>query len=711
MKDDTEKRADIGSLFEPGSVAVIGASSDKSKIGYKVLDNITSCGYRGRIYPINPKGGSILGIQAFKSMLEVPEPVDMVLICVPAKFVYQTVMDCAQNGSKHLVIITSGFSEIGNNEEEIRLVKYASEHGMRILGPNIFGIYSAPANLNATFGGKLVLPGNVAIITQSGALGIAMIGKTAIEKIGLSAMVSIGNKSDIDEADLLEYLVDDPSTHIIMMYIEGIQKGERLTSILKRASKIKPVIVIKSGRSKRGALAAASHTGSLAGSDEIFDRIMKQMGVMRAETLEEGFNWCRYLNDAPLPKGENSVIITNGGGMGVLATDACEKYDINLMDDIELMKEVFSEVTPEFGSMKNPVDITGGAKSSDYDMAIEAALSNDRIDSVIALYCETAVFDTENLERMISKNYKMFMERGKPIVFGVLGGKKVNDSIQKLRSEGVPVFDETYTAVQVMGYLYKFYRNMNETIIPPESSRIERQPIEKILKKVKADKRTFLLANEALKVMEHANILMPRTKVSKNIADAVKIADEIGYPVVLKVVSKDIIHKSDAGGVALDLENREEVMDAYQAIIRNCRHYDPEAQIEGIEVCEMVKKGIETIIGARRDRGFGSIIMFGMGGIYVEVLKDVSFRALPLDRREILRMIKETKAYPLLLGVRGEEKKDIDQVIETIIKLGSLILECPEISDIEINPLMVYDQGSGVKAVDARILLNKEGGH
>ena len=711
MKNDDKVRADIRSLFEPLSVAVVGASNDDSKIGYKVLDNISSCGYLGRIYPINPKGGSILGIPAFKSMLEVPEPVDMVIICVPAKLVFQTVVHCSQNGSKNLVIITSGFSEIGNLEEEIKLVDYAREYGMRILGPNIFGIYSAPANLNATFGGKLILPGNVSIITQSGALGIAMIGKTAIEKIGLSAMVSIGNKSDIDEADLLEYLVDDPSTNIIMMYIEGIQNGARLTSILKRASKIKPVIVIKSGRSKKGALAAASHTGSLAGSDEIFDRIMKQMGVMRAETLEEGFNWCRYLNNAPLPKGEKSVIITNGGGMGVMATDACEKYDINLLDDIELMKDIFSEVTPEFGSMKNPVDITGGAKSSDYDMAIEAALSNNRIDSVIALYCDTAVFDSENLERMIWKNYTMFMERGKPIVFAVLGGRKVSDSMQKLRSEGVAVFDETYTAVQVMGYLYKFYRNMNETIIPPESSRIERQHIEKILKKVIADKRTFLLANEALKVMEHANILMPRTKVSKNIADAVKIADEIGYPVVLKVVSKDIIHKSDAGGVALDLETREELMDAYQAIIRNCRHYDPEAQIEGIEVCEMVKKGIETIIGARRDRGFGPIIMFGMGGIYVEVLKDVSFRALPLDRREILRMIKETKAYPLLLGVRGEEKKDIDQVIETIIKLGSLILECPEISDIEINPLMVYDQGSGVKAVDARILLNKEGGH
>ena len=581
---------------------------------------------------------------------------------------------------------------------------------MRVLGPNIFGIYSANANINATFGGKGVLNGHVAIITQSGALGIAMIGKTAIERIGLSAMVSIGNKADVDESDLLDYLVGDPNTRIIMMYIEGIQKGDRLIPILKRATKIKPVIVIKSGRSKRGALAAASHTGSLAGSDEIFDKVMKQCGVMRAETLEDGFNWCRYLNDAPLPKGDNTVIVTNGGGMGVLATDACEKYDVNLLDDPDLMKEVFAGVTPEFGSLKNPIDITGGAKSSDYDLAIEAALRNNKIDAVLGLYCETAVFDVENLERMIADNYRKYKDKKKPIVFAVLGGKKVSESITNLHSMGIPIFDETYRAVQVLGYLYRFYRNMNETVIPPEDSRIETNIVEEVIGKVRSDNRTFLLAHEALRVMDASGIHMPGSRIVKNIEDAILAADEIGYPVVMKVVSKDIIHKSDAGGVALDLDNREEVIDAYQAIMRNCRNHDPNAQIEGIEVAEMVKKGIETIIGARRDRSFGPVIMFGMGGIYVEVLKDVSFRALPLDKREILRMIKETKAYPLLLGVRGEAKKDIDMVIETIIKLGSLLVKCPDISDIEINPLMVYDQGKGVKAVDVRILLTKDGG-
>jgi acetyl coenzyme A synthetase (ADP forming)-like protein len=710
MRESEKSLPDIKVLFEPRSVAVIGASSDPTKIGYKVMENIVSCGYKGRIYPINPKGGEIMGLKAYKSIAEVPEPVDLVSIVIPSKYVYDAVVDCAKNGTKFLTVITSGFSEIGNHDEERRIVSFANDHGMRILGPNIFGIYSANGCLNATFGSKDVLPGHVAIITQSGALGIAMIGKTAIERIGLSAMLSIGNKADIDESDLLEYLIDDPNTRIIMLYMEGITNGERFISVLKRATKLKPVIVLKSGRSKRGAIAAASHTGSLAGSDEIFDKVMKQCHVMRAETLEEGFNWAKYLNDAPLPKGENTVIITNGGGMGVLATDACEKFDVNLLDDLDLMRRIFAEATPEFGSLKNPIDITGGARSSDYDLAIEAALNNDRIDSVLGLYCETAVFDVENLNRMIADNYKRFREKGKPIVFAVIGGKNVSEAIADLQKRGIPVYDETYRAVQVLGYSYKFYRSLNETVIAPEDSRINLPAIEKVIEGVRKDKRTFLLAHEARAVMEAVDIRMPQSRIARNLTEAVEAAEGIGYPVVMKIVSKDIIHKSDAGGVALDLDNREEVIDAYQAVIRNCRSYNQNALIEGVEVAEMVRKGIETIIGARRDRSFGPIIMFGMGGIYVEVMKDVSFRALPLDRREALRMVKETKAYPLLLGVRGEPKKDIDLVIETIIKLGTLIRRCRVISDIEINPLMVYDQGSGAKAVDVRILLTNEGG-
>jgi acyl-CoA synthetase (NDP forming) len=368
--------------------------------------------------------------------------VDIAVISIPARFVFDSVKECAKKGVKFLVIITSGFSEVGNKKEEEEIVRFANENGMRILGPNIFGIYSANSNMNATFGSKNVLPGHVGIITQSGALGIAMIGRTAIEKIGLSTMVSLGNKSDIDETDLLEYLRYDPNTRVIMMYIEGIQNGENFIGALKDLTREKPVIVIKSGRSKRGAMAAASHTGSLAGSDDVFDKVMKQCGVLRADTLEEAFNWSKFLASNPLPKGDNTVIVTNGGGVGVMATDACEKFSIDLVDDIELLTSIFKDATPDYGSLKNPVDITGGAVSEDYDIAIGAGLLTDRIDSVIALYCETATFDSENLTSMVWENFQKYRKKGKPIVFSLLGGEKVEDAITTLRERGVPGYND-----------------------------------------------------------------------------------------------------------------------------------------------------------------------------------------------------------------------------------------------------------------------------
>ena len=705
----TDKYPGIEKLFNPRGVAIIGASKNEKKIGYKILDNILSGDFNGNVYPINPKGGEIMGLKVHKNLDEI-EDADVAVISIPANFVYDAVVNCGENEVKFLVIVTSGFSEVGNKEEERRIVNYANQKGMRVLGPNIFGIYSAVSGLNATFGGKDVLKGHVSIITQSGALGMAMIGRTAIENIGLSSMISIGNKSDINEADLVEYLIRDRETRIILMYIEGVQKGERLIKVLKEASKKKPIIVIKSGRSKRGAMAAASHTGSLAGSDAIFDKIMKQCGVIRAETLDEAFLWCKYLSNAPIPKGEKCVIITNGGGIGVMATDACEKFDVDLLDDLDLMKDIFSEATPDFGSMKNPVDITGQARSSDYDIAMQAGLSNKKIDSVISLYCETAVFDVENLEPMVQENYRKYMAKKKPITFAVLGGEKVENAVKNLQSKGHPIFTETYKAVQCLGTLYNFYRNQKETVLPTVEYEIDVDAVKSIIDKVKNEGRNFLLANEAQRLMKVAGLHMPESRVAHSIEEAVNFAEEIGYPVVLKVVSKDIIHKSDAGGVALDLLNKQEVMDAYEAIMRSCKNYKPDAVIEGIEVCEMVMEGVETIIGARRDSGFGPIIMFGMGGIYVEVLKDVSFRSLPLDKREILRMIKETKAYPLLLGVRGEEKKDIGLVIESIGRLGALIRTCNDITDIEINPLVVYDQGKGAVSVDARILIKKDKG-
>ncbi len=691
-------------LFEPRSIAVIGASTDTSKIGHKILHNIISGGYGGAVYPVNPGGGEILNMKAYKNLVEIDGEIDTASIVIPAKFVIDAVQQCATKGVKHIQIITSGFSELGNTEEEREIVSIAHSHGMRVLGPNIFGIYSSVSSLNATFSASSIPPGNVAILTQSGALGIAMIGKTAVDNMGLSAIVSIGNKCDIDEADLIEYLIPQEETRVILMYIEGVKEGERLISVLESATSKKPVVAIKSGRSKRGAMAAASHTGSLAGSDEIFDAIMRQCGVLRAESIEEAFNWCKFLAHSPKPKGDRGVIVTNGGGIGVMATDACERYEIPLYDDQEVLKEVFEPVTPSFGSTKNPIDITGGARSEDYRIALSAPATSEHMDATIALYCETATFDSDNLIPMIRETYEKHRVAGKPITYAIVGGADVENSLHALKVENIPVYSDVYEAVSCLGMLYRYDRYLSERSDIVAEAKIDTKTINDIIEIALGEGRNFLLANESSAVMGAAGISIPESRVAHNIDEALRDAEEIGYPVVMKIVSRDILHKSDAGGVALDLEDREEVIDAYEAIIHNCKAYNPNAVIDGVEVGEMLQPGIELIVGARRDASFGPIVMCGLGGIYVEVMKDVTFRALPLDRKETLSMLKEIRSYPLLLGVRGEEKKDIDGVIETIIKVGTIISKCKHITDIEINPIVVYEQKKGLKALDARIL-------
>jgi len=700
-------KRDIKHLFEPGSIAVIGASNDERKIGFSLLRNILTGGFKGKIYPVNPQGGSIQGLRVYRDIGDIEDEIDVTCISIPAPGVLDAVKRCSRKGVKFAVIITSGFSEVGNTEEEKAIVSYARGHGMGILGPNIFGLYSAASALNCTFGSEYVSPGSVGIITQSGAIGLAMIGKTAAENIGLSAMVSVGNKSDIDEADLLEYLVPQDLTKIILMYIEGVKDGEKLARQLKKATAVKPVIVIKSGRSRRGALAAASHTGSLAGSDEVFDHIMRQCGVLRAESIKDAFDWCDFFSNHPLPKGENTLIITNGGGIGVLAADACEKYGIQLYDDTKKLKDIFSPIVPAYGSTKNPVDMTAEARTRDYDAAFNTALGLEHVHAVLGLYCETAVFDKENLADMIARNDGTLKAAGKPAAFSLLGGDSTKRDIERLEKKGIAVFDDVYQAVSPLGAMFQYYRHRTDQPGPIEEPPVDGTTLDAVCLRALKEGRTFLFSHEAQSVMKSAGIPVPLSLIARSIEDAVKYAEEIGYPVVLKIISKDILHKSDAGGIALDLLNREEVIDGYEAVIRNCRTAVPQAVIDGVEVAQMVSPGTEIIAGARVDRIFGPIVMVGLGGIYVEVMKDVTFRALPLDRKEVLRMIKEIRSYPLLLGVRGEKTKDIDSLVDVILKLGSIIRTCRHISDIEINPLLIYEQGVGVKAVDVRILLTK----
>jgi acetyl coenzyme A synthetase (ADP forming)-like protein len=690
-------------LFKPRSVAVVGASANSTKLGYKVLNNIISCGFNGKIYPVTPKSGEILGLQTVSSLLEIEDEVDFVAVVVRADRVLSVVEDAVKKGVKCMEIITSGFREIGNWDMENDLVHEAKKSGLRIIGPNMFGIYSRASSLNATFSSKSVLPGNVAVITQSGAIGVAMIGKTEVQNIGLSAIISLGNKADINEADIVQYLEKDEYTKSILLYIEGIKGGERVLNNLKKVAKKKPTIVLKAGASKRGAMAVASHTGSLAGSDKLFSDIMRQSGVIRASTMNEAINWSQFLSNTPMPKGFNTLIITNGGGLGALATDSAEKSKIELLDDPEHLSDKYSTAIKCYGSARNPIDITGEANREIYQQILRKAFEDDKVDAIIVLGTEVAVFSAEEIEEMITEEF----ERGfsKPVVFSFVGGKEMESRVVEMRKRGIPIYSDIDQAISPLGAMFRFYKNIlrdKDTVYRPQ---IAVEEICRVVEKAKAEGRKTLLQTEGIEILNHLKISNPESYLAKDEDEAVRFAQRIGYPVVMKIVSKDILHKSDAGGVFVGVKTSDEVRWKFSKILLNAKSFNRDAEIRGVEIVEMVKPSTEAIIGIRRDPQFGTIVMAGVGGVYVEVFHDVSFRSYPLSRQEVIRMFKSTKLYTLLSGVRGERPRDMEALIDVVLKLGETVESCPKISDIEINPLFLYEDE--VKAVDIRIILGE----
>ncbi len=698
----------IGKLFRPRSVAVVGASSDPKKIGSKILHNITDGGFTGAVYPVNPKGGTVGSLPVFPGVAAIPDEVDVAVIAVPARGVMNVVRDCCQAGVRFALIVASGFSEIGRREEEREIAAYARERHLRILGPNMFGMYTAAVSLNATFGPPRIRPGGVAIISQSGALGLSMIGRTALENLGLSTIVSLGNKVDVTEVELLDYLGEDAGTEVILIYLEGVRDGESFLRALRRVGRRKPVVLIKSGRSDRGAAAAASHTGSLAGSDRVFDHLIRQAGALRAESIAEAFDYCRFLSSVPLKPCHNTLIVTNGGGIGVLATDAAEKYGLPLYDDVPVLKATFGPGIPEYGSARNPLDLTGEAGPADYERALTAALTLPDVGAVIALYCETAVFDADALAGIFARCFEAYGKAGRPIVFSTMGGEQTEVAASRLRESRIPVFSDVYAAVRCMGALHRYGSGRRVPAEQTDSPGIPAEAVERIAGGARAGERYFLLADEAAAVLDAAAIPLPGRKVARTAGDAIAAAASVGYPVALKIVSRDVLHKSDVGGVALGIQDEKELIDGYEGVVGNVRRRHPGADILGVEVSAMAVPGLELIVGARRDRTFGPVVMAGLGGVYVEVLRDVVFAAAPLSDREAFAMLQQLRCFPLLLGVRGEDRKDVEALVEVLRKLGEIVAHCESIADIEINPLFVYDEGEGVLAVDARILLSPE---
>ena len=698
----------LDGLLAPKTIAIVGASAESGKIGYTVVDNIIKSGFQGKIFPINPKTEEILGFKVYTSVLNVPDSIDAAVITVPAKFVPGVIEECGKKGIKGCIIIASGFSEIGKHDLEDQVVEIAHSYNMRILGPNIVGTLSNSDHLNASFAPVMPLPGKAALVSQSGALLIAMDTATYTRRVGFDKLISIGNMSDVDFADLVEWLDEDDNTSCISLYVEGFKDGRKFMQTAKNAKK--PIIALKAGVSAHGAAAAASHTGSLAGATKVYSAAFEQAGVVQATDLGNLFDLTLALSLQPPMKGDNLLIITNGGGVGVLATDSAEQFGIPLQFAPAEVQTELRKHMPEFGSAKNPVDLTGMAGYEWYYDSIKYALAHDWVDGLTVLYCETSMTDAMDIARGIKKAVEDSGITDKPVIVSFVGGEVSEKAIRWLVESGIPAYEAPDIAIHSMAGLREYARMkeiLTETSEEVKSS--NRAEALKVINKARIEGRDGLTEIEAKEIFALYGLPVTTTKLAKSEHEAVEMAKEVGFPVVMKIVSPDILHKSDAGGVKVNIKDESAVREAYNTILANAKAYKADANVHGIAIQEMAPWGTEVILGSVNDTTFGPTMMFGLGGIFVEVLKDVTFRVAPVSPSQAMRMIGEIRGAPILAGVRGEAPRDRKVLADTISKYASMIVDLSdEVSESDANPVLVYEDGKGLKVVDARIILKKK---
>ncbi|HHY87939.1 MAG TPA: acetate--CoA ligase family protein [Chloroflexi bacterium] len=695
-------------VIEPKTVAVIGASATPGKIGYSVVQNLVNDGFKGTIYPINPGVDEILGLKAYPSIADVPTNVDAAIITIPAKAVLSVIDDCGKKGVKGIIVITSGFSETGNRELEQELVSKAHANGIRVLGPNIIGVLSNSASFNGSFAPFLPYSGKGALISQSGALLIALDAATYTRRVGFEKLISIGNMADIDFADLIEWLDKDPNTSCISLYIEGFKNGRSFMEVAQKTSK--PIVALKAGVSEHGAAAAASHTGSLAGAAKVYGAAFQQSGVIQASDLNNLFDRTLALSLQPPLKGDNLLIITNGGGVGVLATDAAEKYGIPLKFAPKDVQAELKKHMPEFGSAKNPVDLTGQAGYDWYYESLRYAIGHEWVDGVVVLYCETAVTNPLEIAQGLKKAIDEAGAKDKPVTVSFVGGEKSDEGIRWLVENGIPAYTAPDLAVNAMAALREYARSRELISSAPDAEfEVDEKLAREIIKNAREDGRDSLTEIEAKEVFRAYGLPTTTTKLARTADEAVELAKKIGFPVVMKIVSPDILHKSDAGGVKVNIKDEQAAREAYQTILDNAKAYKADANIHGVAVQEMAPWGTEVILGSVNDPTFGPTMMFGLGGIFVEVLKDVTFRVAPVSQNQAKNMLGEIRGAPILRGVRGEAPRDQKALAETISRYSKMILDLrDEISESDANPVLVYEEGKGIKVVDARIILKKK---
>ena len=694
----------LNKFFQPESVAVIGASREEGKVGHDVLRNLIEHGFKGDIYPVNPKTNEILGLKCFPSVRDIPGKLDLAVVVVPARFTPGVVQDCAAKEVPALIVITAGFKETGRAGAEIerQIVETARANDIRIVGPNCLGLINTAANLNASFADGMPPKGNIAFLSQSGAFGTAILDWAIGQNIGFSKFISVGNKADIDEVELTQAIGEDADSTVILGYVEAIARGREFMRVAEKITRRKPVILMKSGGTAAGARAASSHTGALAGSENAYTAAFKQVGVMRASKVEDLFDWGLAFSYQGGIKGPRVALVTNAGGPGIIATDAIENSDLKMAEFSRETVAALRAKLPPTANLYNPIDVIGDAKADRYRVALEGALNDPHVDGVIVIL--TPQTSTEPLPTA-----KVLAEAAgktsKPVLACFLGGNTVEPAARHLMNHRVPTFPFPERAVAAMDALYRHYRWSQKTASEPPVFDADRDKVREVFAEARAANQLELGELETRQVITAYGFRVPASWLARTGDDAVRLANEMGLPVVMKIASPDILHKSDVGGVAVGLKTADEVAETYQKMMANVRRHMPHADVRGVLIQEMVGGGREVILGMTRDPQFGPMLMFGLGGIYVEVLKDVAFRIAPITKDDARAMMREIRSYALLRGVRGQESADMEAVAEGLLRLSQLVTDFPEIIEMDVNPLSVFPRGQGAVAIDARLTL------
>jgi acetyltransferase len=700
-------------FFTPNSIAVIGASSKPHKLGYAVLDNLVNGGYlteNRHVYPINLKAKTILDLPAYPSVNDVPGPVDLAVIVIPYPLVPGALRTCGEKRIPAAIVISAGFREAGMEglKREHELIEIAQEYNIRLIGPNCLGVIDTVTPMNASFSAGLPPGGPMAFMSQSGALGTAILDWAQAGRLGLSKFVSLGNKADVSETDLLLAWQDDPHSRVILCYIEGLPDGQEFIHVARQVSKKVPIVVLKSGVTQAGSRAVSSHTGSLAGSEQAYQAAFHQAGVLRAQSLQDLFDYALAFGYLPPLRGDRIAIITNAGGPGILATDALERAGLRLARfDPECIRDL-EQFLPDAASAANPVDLLGDAMSDRYRFALDRISADPDVDGILVILAPQALTDIGETAKVVSE---IASKVDIPVLTCFMGEAQVKVGTEILEAHNVPNYSFPERAAMVLKGMSTFRGYQTKALPTFETFEVDNNRVRQTLDSALSEGRVTIGDAEARDILTAYGLKIPASELAETGDQAVEIANRIGYPVVLKIASPDILHKTDVGGVKVGLQNPTDIRDAFDLITYRAQRYLPEARLWGCLVQKMAPPGLEVLIGMNRDPQFGPLVTFGLGGIYVETLKDVAFRIAPFSRREAEDMLGEIRAHALLDGVRGEPPTDKPAVVDALLRIAQLVTDFPEIAELDINPFIVYEEGLGGISIDMRLVLNPEISH